>query len=303
MEGHTILMSREFFAPSLVFLLVVIPKNNMKTVWEALIDVWHLLTVKAPRVYMGAADKEQARELFGFEAHFVNSEPEIGAHLLVRDSTLEIRRRDGTGFAKVLASDDSRGGGKRQGKNFTKGGIDELHAHENDNLFTDFRSAGFKRRTAAQVAGEEWWWQVGKLAVITTETHDSESVLAREIAKFLGDPERGVPPMGTVETGLRVQDDGTVVKDPERGRLTIARYGEGRNVMLRWASDPERDARDDHEATKWANPASTVTIGRISAGKRTFLIRLPPEISTPEDSRSDEENHVHGRMPQNMNSA
>jgi hypothetical protein len=49
--------------------------------------------------------------------------------------------------------------------------------------------------------------------------------------------------------------------------------------------------------------ASTVTIGRISAGNRTFLIRLPPEMRTFAASVSDDENHVHGRMPQNMNSA
>src|SRR5690242_2715760 len=49
--------------------------------------------------------------------------------------------------------------------------------------------------------------------------------------------------------------------------------------------------------------ATTVTIGSTSAGKSTFLIRLPPEISTLADSSSDAENHVHGRMPQNMNSA
>jgi len=49
--------------------------------------------------------------------------------------------------------------------------------------------------------------------------------------------------------------------------------------------------------------ASTVTIGSTSAGNSTFLIRLPPEISVFDDSRMDEENHVHGRMPQNMNSA
>src|SRR5262249_10676131 len=47
--------------------------------------------------------------------------------------------------------------------------------------------------------------------------------------------------------------------------------------------------------------AVTVTIGRISAGKSTFLIRLPPEMSTPDDSISDDANHVHGRGPQNMN--
>ena len=49
--------------------------------------------------------------------------------------------------------------------------------------------------------------------------------------------------------------------------------------------------------------ARTVTMGSTSAGKSTFLIRLPPAISTFDDSSSDEENQVHGRMPQNMNSA
>src|SRR5215467_5707632 len=49
--------------------------------------------------------------------------------------------------------------------------------------------------------------------------------------------------------------------------------------------------------------ARTVTIGSTSAGNSTFLIRLPPEISTPADSRSDAENQVHGRIPQNMKSA
>ncbi len=49
--------------------------------------------------------------------------------------------------------------------------------------------------------------------------------------------------------------------------------------------------------------ARTVTIGRISAGNRTFLIRLPPEMRTPADSFNDELNHVQGRIPQNMNSA
>ena len=49
--------------------------------------------------------------------------------------------------------------------------------------------------------------------------------------------------------------------------------------------------------------ARTLTIGSTSAGNRTFLIRLPPEIRDPAASVSEDENHVHGRMPQNMNSA
>src|ERR1043166_1055831 len=48
--------------------------------------------------------------------------------------------------------------------------------------------------------------------------------------------------------------------------------------------------------------AVTVTIGSTSAGKRTFLMRLPPEMSEPDDSINDAENHVHGSSPQNMNS-
>jgi len=36
--------------------------------------------------------------------------------------------------------------------------------------------------------------------------------------------------------------------------------------------------------------ASTVTIGRISAGNSTFLIRFPLEMSTPDASVSDDEN-------------
>jgi hypothetical protein len=48
---------------------------------------------------------------------------------------------------------------------------------------------------------------------------------------------------------------------------------------------------------------NTVTMGRISAGNSTFLIRLPWPIRTLADSLSADANHVHGRMPQNMNSA
>ena len=41
--------------------------------------------------------------------------------------------------------------------------------------------------------------------------------------------------------------------------------------------------------------ASTLTIGRTSAGNSTFLIRLPPAISEPDASVSDDENQVHGQ--------
>lgn len=274
-EGHTLLMTNEFFEPELVHMLVVIPKNNQKTTWEAALADWHLLTTPAPRAYAGAADLEQAKELYGFAAHFVNSEPELGRHLLVRESTREIRRRDGTGGFKTLASDDSRSGGKKQGKNMTLGELDELHAHENDNLFTDFRSAGFKRRDAAQVNWDRTqdprfalWHTLGKLATITTAGWDMDSALGKLLIDFLGDAKAGIAPKGTVQTGLRTRDDGSVESHPD-GRLTIARFGGGRNVLLMWAAREDDDISDP-AVVKLCNPASTVTVDSIEDARESL---------------------------------
>ena len=44
-------------------------------------------------------------------------------------------------------------------------------------------------------------------------------------------------------------------------------------------------------------------MGSTSAGKSTFLMRLPPEISDPAASINDAENHVQGSSPQNMKTA
>src|SRR5215213_8610119 len=63
-----------------------------------------------------------------------------------------------------------------------------------------------------------------------------------------------------------------------------------------------KTARIGSARKKWIMFAVTVTIGRISAGNKTFLIRFPPEMSTPDDSVSDDANQVQGRIPQNMKS-
>jgi hypothetical protein len=262
-------MTEEFFAPELVHLLVLLPKSNWKTTWEAGLADWHLVTVKAPRVYAGAADKEQAQELYGFAAHFAECLPDLADRLTVRPSTKEIRKGNSEfDLFKVLASDDSKQKGKKQGKNATLGLLDELHAHENDNLFTDFRSAGFKRRNAERLAGNPLWHALGKLATISTAGYDRESALGRELVKFLGDPDHGIPPKGTVETRLRVLPDGSVERHPE-GRLTIARYGKGRNVLLMWANREDDDVNDP-AVVKLANPASTVTLDSIEDARESL---------------------------------
>lgn len=258
--GHLLLMTDEFFKPELMSLLCLIPKGNWKTTWEGGLADWHLLTVPAPRAYAGAADKGQAQELYDFAAHFADSDPEIAAKLITRPSTKEIRCASAPGRAafKVLASDDSKGGGKKQGLNTTLSLGDEIHAWENRHLWVDLRSGGFKRREAARLAGDPLWHSIGKLAAITTEGYDSESLLAEELDKFLGNPEKELAPLGTVEEGLRVLPDGSTERYPD-GRLTIARYGNGRNVLLRWACR-EDDDTDNSAVVKFANPAPTATV-------------------------------------------
>jgi phage terminase large subunit-like protein len=136
-------------------------------------------------------------------------------------------------------------GGKAQGFNPTLALIDELHAHENDNLYVDMRSGLFKRG--------------GLLVVITTAGWDLQSVLGLLRTNFLEADQRG----GTVDTGLVALDDGNWTYDPIAGRLTVARIG--RSAMAEWALRPKghklgEDDPDDMAVVKLANPASWVTI-------------------------------------------
>jgi len=50
---------------------------------------------------------------------------------------------------------------------------------------------------------------------------------------------------------------------------------------------------------KWMKFEVTETMGRTSAGKRIFLMRLPLTIRTLAESFNDDENHVQGRIPAN----
>jgi hypothetical protein len=250
LEGFQRLILRLIFA-GLVELLVLIPKGQAKTTLMAALAVYHLLVTPNANCYIGAATKVQADEMFRFAAHFVDSEPEIAALARVLDGTKTIKSRRDQGFIKVLASDDSKQGGKAQGFNPTLALIDELHAHENPNLYVDMRTGLFKRN--------------GLLIVITTAGWDLEGVLGQLRAGFLAADQQG----GTVETGLVALDDGNWTYDPVAGRLTVARVG--RSAMAEWAlrdktnplvqsgEFPEDDP-DDLETVLLANPASWVTL-------------------------------------------
>ena len=246
LEGFQRLIIREIFATGRVELLVLIPKGAAKTTLMAALAIYHLLITRNANVYVGAADKIQADEMYRFAAHFVESEPELGQRLKVLKGTREIRSRVDQGFLRVLASDDSKQGGKRQGFNPTLALLDELHAHENDNLYIDMRSGLFKRG--------------GLLVTITTAGWDLEGVLGRLRASFLEADTAG----GTVERGQVATDDGAYASDPARGRLTVARKSH-RAAMLEWALTKDDDWTD-FEVVKWANPASWISVESIADG-------------------------------------
>lgn len=244
LEGFQRLIIREIFATGRVELLVLIPKGQAKTTLMAALAVFHLLVTRNANCYIGAADKIQADEMYRFAAHFVESEPELGRLLKVLRGTREIRSRRDQGFLRVLASDDSKQGGKRQGFNPTLALIDELHAHENDNLYIDMRSGLFKRG--------------GILVTITTAGWDIEGVLGQLRDSFFRAGDDG----GSIEKFMVATDDGGAVRDLKSGRLTIARKSQ-RAAMLEWALTKDDDWTD-FEVVKLANPASWVTIESLA---------------------------------------
>jgi phage terminase large subunit-like protein len=233
-------------------LLCLLPKGNGKTAFFAALAVFHLLTVRNANCYIGAADGRQAQEMYRFALHYVESQPALLRLLKPGKSTKVIKSRRDNGFVEVLASDDSTIGNKKQGYNPTLALVDELHAHDNDNLYADLRSGLFKRD--------------GLIVTITTAGADAdESILGQLRARMLAYGDDG---NGELVSGLRFDGDGELVYDPMAGRLTVARSPSGQSVLVEWAlrdRDHPRGADDpgDFAIAKLANPASWVTIASL----------------------------------------
>ena len=251
LEGHLRLILREIFGlGGDSSLLVMLPKGNGKTALMGALAVFHLLVTPNANCFIGAANQKQAKEMYRFACHFIRagSNWELEQYCKIKGGTLEITSKRDEGFILILASDDSKQQGKNQGLNATLFLLDELHAHDNDSLYTDGRSGLFKRQ--------------GIMVTITTAGWDVESTLGKLRTNFLAADQAG----GTVETGLEVTERGGYVYRPEVGRLTVARLGD--NVMLEWALRPKghplgEDDPEDFEVVKLCNPASWVTVKSI----------------------------------------
>lgn len=229
-------------------LLVLLPKGNGKTLLFAALAVFHLLVIENAECYIGAADKKQADTMYRFAKHFVESEPELGRVLKVTKSERKIISRRDQGFIVVIASDQSKEGGRNHSYNPSLALIDELHAHANDNLYTALISATFKRG--------------GLVITISTAGHDEEtSTLGIERQKMYDWETTG----GTVRRELLINSKAQPVHSKD-GRLTIVETPSGESCMLEWACNSDDDL-DDLEVVKLANPASFVTIKGLRNGK------------------------------------
>lgn len=255
-EGHHRLILRALHAPGRVEVLVLLPKGNGKTSIFGVAGIEHLLTIPNAQCFVGASDTAQADEMYRFMSHFCECEEELAEHFALRTGTREIRCTRDRGFAKVLASDSSRAGGKRQAFNPTLFLCDELHAHENPNLYVAGRSGVFKRG--------------GRMGTLSTAGHDPESVLGRRREKLLNAEATG----GTVVRDLRVTPDGRL-SDVGEGRLTVAVEASGNTVLLEWACRDEQhpegpDDLTDSRVVKLASPASFVSVASIDDAREAL---------------------------------
>lgn len=255
-EGHHRLILRTLHAPGRVEVIVLLPKGNGKTTIFGVAGTEHLLTTPNAQCFVGASDTAQADEMYRFMSHFSECEEELAEHFALRTGTREIRCTRDRGFAKVLASDSSRAGGKRQAFNPTLFLCDELHGHENPNLYVAGRSGVFKRG--------------GRMGTLSTAGHDLESVLGRRREKLLNAEATG----GIVVRDLHVTPDGRL-SDAGEGRLTVAVEASGNTVLLEWACRDDQhpegpDDLTDSRLVKLASPASFASVASIDDAREAL---------------------------------
>ncbi len=195
-------------------LLVLIPRGNGKTTLFAALALHHLVTTRDPAVYVAAAGRDQARLTFETAKRMAAGHPELDRRVTARHNELRVH----DGFLRVLSSDAPRAHGLQPTRAF----VDELHAHQSDDLYVALKTALGKRAGA-------------QLATISTAGHDRETTLGKLRARAL-----------------------SLTDVTRTGTLIVARDTQANFAMLEW-SCADTDDLTDPKVVKTANPASFVT--------------------------------------------
>lgn len=141
--------------------LVLLPKGNGKTTLFAALALYHLLVTPDAKCYIAAASRDQASLMYDHARGFVKRTPGLEERLAVKAGYREIRRVDGLGSLKVLASDADTADGVGP----TLALVDELHRHKTPHLYQVFRDGLGKRG--------------GQLATISTAGDHDDTPLGR----------------------------------------------------------------------------------------------------------------------------
>jgi phage terminase large subunit-like protein len=208
--------------------LIGIPRKNGKSTLAAALALYFLVvegTLRDPgaEVYAAAASKDQAKIVFGQAKAFVEASPRIASLCQVmRDSI--IVKETGAVF-RVLSSDAP----KQHGLNPSCVVIDELHAHENGDLYEALVTADLAREETLVVS-------------ITTAGHDFDSVLGEVFMRVFGSKPK---------------------VDREACEF-VAAADKPDDVYGRWWTVADEDLRNP-EAWARANPSSWVTEAMLTA--------------------------------------
>jgi phage terminase large subunit-like protein len=143
---------------------IEIPKKNGKTQLIAGLALYMLLADHEPgaEVYVAAADRDQARILFGAAKSMVESHPALSRRLQVFQNSI-VRKDDPSAFFKVLSAEAAT----KHGPNIHCLIMDELHAQPDRDLFETLTRGVIARRQPL-------------ILLITTAGDDDESICFEE---------------------------------------------------------------------------------------------------------------------------
>lgn len=151
-------MLTDFFGDTTESLILISKKNGKSTLLAAL-ALHHLVTTPGAECVIAAASRDQATILFDQAAGFVRRTGPLQDRLDVKRGYREIRRQNGAGRIRVLASDVDTADGVIP----TLAMVDELHRHRSAGLYGVFRDGLGPRH--------------GKMVTISTAGDDEDSPL------------------------------------------------------------------------------------------------------------------------------
>lgn len=204
-----------------------IPRKNGKSSLLAAFALYALVADPfnaQTRVYVAAASRDQANETYDYARLFVSESPTLSRSLRIVRSEKMVEYWVGSrlkGRLQVVSSE----AGNVHGKNPTTVIIDEVHAHQNDDLYIALTTGSAARSSPL-------------ILLTSTAGGNKKGILGKKFDEHVG---------GDFDIETRAE-----------GALSIVRNPAARTLFW-WYAVPDEADIDDMDAVKLANPAPWVT--------------------------------------------